>query len=316
MKPEITNKPTKTINHLTAGLVFLLAAGSFILSYSNLYETGLSLGLSPKLAWIWPLLVDFALIVFSLAVVRAGLHNERTWWPWLLVGVYTVATVAFNIYHAPANLAAQIVAIVAPVSLFLSFETLMGMLKSGVRRSGLSLSIGELSAKLNELEGLYRERQDNLEAELKRVEGERLAEIEANRLTLANQIGQLKSELGQLEEEVTEEIGQLESQQARLEEEVTAKAKTLDSYAQDIEAKKQELKGLTGGLTKTYLPANLTLEQKQDLANQMASDGLTNEQIKDALGVSLATVKNYKKANRLIDPADVPITTGGQNGKH
>jgi hypothetical protein len=298
MKPEITNKPTKTINHLTAGLVFLLAAGSFILSYSNLYETGLSLGLSPKLAWIWPLLVDFALIVFSLAVVRAGLHNERTWWPWLLVGVYTVATVAFNIYHAPANLAAQIVAIVAPVSLFLSFETLMGMLKSGVRRSGLSLSIGELSAKLNELEGLYRERQDNLEAELKRVEGERLAEIEANRLRL------------------TEEIGQLESQQARLEEEVTAKAKTLDSYAQDIEAKKQELKGLTGGLTKTYLPANLTLEQKQDLANQMASDGLTNEQIKDALGVSLATVKNYKKANRLIDPADVPITTGGQNGKH
>jgi hypothetical protein len=298
MKPEITSKPTKTINHLTAGLVFLLAAGSFILSYSNLYETGLSLGLSPKLAWIWPLLVDFALIVFSLAVVRAGLHNERTWWPWLLVGVYTVATVAFNIYHAPANLAAQIVAIVAPVSLFLSFETLMGMLKSGVRRSGLSLSIGELSAKLNELEGLYRERQDNLEAELKRVEGERLAEIEANRLRL------------------TEEIGQLESQQARLEEEVTAKAKTLDSYAQDIEAKKQELKGLTGGLTKTYLPANLTLEQKQDLANQMASDGLTNEQIKDALGVSLATVKNYKKANRLIDPADVPITTGGQNGKH
>jgi hypothetical protein len=298
MKPEITSKPTKTINHLTAGLVFLLAAGSFILSYSNLYETGLSLGLSPKLAWIWPLLVDFALIVFSLAVVRAGLHNERTWWPWLLVGVYTVATVAFNIYHAPANLAAQIVAIVAPVSLFLSFETLMGMLKSGVRRSGLVQSIAQITAELAKLEGLYRERQDNLEAELKRVEGERLAEIEANRLRL------------------TEEIGQLESQQARLEEEVTAKAKTLDSYAQDIEAKKQELKGLTGGLTKTYLPANLTLEQKQDLANQMASDGLTNEQIKDALGVSLATVKNYKKANRLIDPADVPITTGGQNGKH
>jgi hypothetical protein len=298
MKLELTNKPTQTINYSTAFLVFLLAAGSFILSYSNLYETGLSLGLSPRLAWIWPLLVDFALIVFSLAVVRASLENEGTWWPWLLVAVYTVGTIGFNIYHAPANLAAQIVAIVAPVSLFLSFETLMGMLKSGVRRSGLSLSIGELSAKLNELEGLYRERQDNLEAELRRLEGERMAEIEANRLTLANQIGQLESELGQLQEEVT------------------AKANTLTSYSQDIEAKKQELKGLTGGLTKTYLPANLTLEQKQDLANQMASDGLTNEQIKDALGVSLATVKNYKKANRLVDPADVPVTTGGSNGKH
>lgn len=296
MKPE---NATKSISYSSAVFVFLLAAGAFVLSYSNLYDTALSHGLPPRLAWIWPLLVDFALIVFSLAVVRASLHNERTWWPWLLVAIYTAGTIAFNVYHAPANLAAQVIAVVAPVSLFLSFETLMGMLKSGVKRAGLVQSIEQLAAKLSELEGLYRVKEDNLEAELKRLQHDRLAEIEANRLRL------------------TKEIGQLDSQLSQLQEEVTAKANTLESYSQDIEAKKQELKGLTGGLTKIYLPANLTLEQKQDLANQLANDGLTNEQVAAALGVSLATVKNYKKANRLMaGPADVAMTTGGQNGNH
>jgi predicted outer membrane protein len=295
MKPERT---TNIIRYLSLSLVFLLAVGAFVLSYATLWDTALSYGLSPKLAWIWPLLVDGAIIVFSLAVVRNGLLGEGTGWPWLLVIVATVGTIILNGLHSDGRPVAVVVAVVAPIALVLAFETSMKMLQSDVKRAGAVQSIGGLSVKLSELEGLYRERQDKLEAELKRLEGERLAEIEAERLALANQIGQLESELGQLEEEVR------------------AKANTLTSYTQDVEAKKQELKGLTGGLTKTYLPANLTLEQKQDLANQMAGDGLTNEQIKDALGVSLATVKNYKKANRLTDPADVPVTTGGQNGKH
>lgn len=303
------NKPTQTINYLTAGLVFALATGAFILSYSNLHDTALAYGLPPHLAWIWPLLVDFALVVFSLAVVRASQQGERTWWPWLLVGLYTVGTVSFNILHAPANLTAQVVAVVAPVSLFLSFETLMSMLKSGVRKKGVVQSIEAITAELSQLEGLYRDRVDKMESELSELNRNRLAEIEAEanqlsqqveakRLELANQVEQLEGELGQLQEQIG------------------LKAKTLDSYAQDIEAKKQELKGLSEGPTRFYLPANLTLEQKQEIANQMANDGLTNEQIRVALGVSLATVKNYKRANRLADPADVLVTTGGQNGKH
>jgi hypothetical protein len=289
----------KFISYATAFLVLLLGIGSFILSYNALQGVALENGLSQNLSYVWPLLVDFALIVFSLAVVQSNLNNEPAGWRWAMVGLYTVATVAFNVYHAPANLAAQIVAVVAPVSLFLSFETLMSMLKKSVSKKALVLSLAQITAKMKELEGLYRAKEDNLETELKRLERERLAEIEANRLRL------------------TDEIGQLESQLSQLQEEITAKANTLNSYTQDVEAKKQELKGLTGGLTKTYLPANLTLEQKQDLANQMANDGLTNEQVATALGVSLASVKNYKKANRLMaDPADIPVTTGGQNGNH
>lgn len=304
-----TNKPTAIINYCTAGLVFLLAAGAFVLSYANLWETALAYGLSHRLAWIWPLLVDFALVVFSLAVVRASLHNERTWWPWLMVTVYTIATVTFNILHAPVNLTAQVVAVVAPVSLFLSFETLMSMLKSGVRRNSLVQSIAQITAKLGELEGLYQGQKDNLESELDSLERERLAEIEAQ----ANQMSQ-QAEAKRVE--LANQIGQLESRLSQLQEEVEAKTNALKSYLQDIEAKKVELKGLTGGLTKTYLPANLTIEQKRELANRMAGDGLTGEQIATALGVSLATVKNYKSAAKIIRPEEVEGTVARNgNGK-
>lgn len=296
MKPE---KATNIIRYLSLGLIFLLAVGAFVLSYNALLEVAKSNGVPPELAWLWPLLVDGAIIVFSLAVVRNGLLGEKTGWPWALVITATVGTIVLNGLHSSGEPLAIAVAIVAPIALVLAFETSMAMLKSDVKRSGLVQSIEQLAAKLSELEGLYRVKEDNLEAELKRLEHDQMAEIEANRLRL------------------TDEIGQLESQLSQLQEEVTAKANTLESYSQDIEAKKQELKGLTGGLTKIYLPANLTLEQKQDLANQLANDGLTNEQVAAALGVSLATVKNYKKANRLMaDPADVAMTTGGQNGNH
>ncbi len=292
-----TSKPTQTINYLTAALVFALATGAFVLSYSNLYDTALAYGLPPRLAWIWPLLVDFALVVFSLAVVRASLQSERTWWPWCLVGVYTIATIAFNILHAggdaygppasAANLTAQVVAVVAPVSLFLSFETLMSMLKSGVRKNGVVQSIEEITAKLAELEGLYRDRVDNLESDLSGLEGQRLEEI-----------GQLTNQIGQLKEEIT------------------AKAKALDSYRQDIEARREELKSLESSQAKVYLPANLSIEQRRELVNRMSQEGMTIEAIALTLGCSVGTVKNDKQANKIVSVVDVPATTGGTNGKH
>jgi hypothetical protein len=292
-----TNKPTAIINFLTAALVFLLAAGAFVLSYNNLWETALTYGLPSRLAWIWPLLVDFALIVFSLAVVRASLHNEWTWWPWTLVAVYTVSTVAFNILHAPANLTAQIVAVVAPLSLFLSFETLMSMLKSGVRKAGVVQSIAEKAAELAELEGLYQGRQDKLESELSNLER---AKLEA---------------IGQKEKELTSQIGQLETKEARLTEEIEAKAKALETYGQDIEAKREELKSLEGGQVKIYVPANLSIEQRRELVNRMANEGMTNEAISLALGCSVGTIKNDKQANRQIaDPVNIPLLEGGKNG--
>lgn len=182
------------ISHLSAALVGLLALGAFTLSYAALYETAAEHSLIPaKLLWIWPLLIDFALIVFSLAVLRANLLAERAAWPWLLVGLFTLATIAFNLIHAPADPIARLVAIVAPVALFLSFETLMSMLKSEIRRRQFIASAAEL-----------RRQQVALAADLDAARITAAAEQSAlaeQTLTAAAKLEALKAELAELRKE-------------------------------------------------------------------------------------------------------------------
>jgi hypothetical protein len=142
---------TKNISRFTSFLVGLLALGALSLSYNALQSVAASNGLDGWQSYIWPLLLDFALIVFSIAVVRNSLHGERVRWPWFLVGVYTVATISFNLIHAPDNLTARVVAVVAPISLFLSFETLMAMLKSDVQRGVAAATLAQLTGQADQV---------------------------------------------------------------------------------------------------------------------------------------------------------------------
>ncbi len=140
---------TKTLSITTAGLVALISAGSFTLSYNALRLFALANGIPGNLAYIWPLLVDCSLIVFSLSVVNAHLHAQSAAKQWVLVALYTLATIAFNCLHAPDNLTARIVAAIAPVSLFFSFELLMGQLKASVIRSKLTANVTELTRQVS-----------------------------------------------------------------------------------------------------------------------------------------------------------------------
>jgi DNA-binding NarL/FixJ family response regulator len=144
-------KVNRFISITTAILVFLVALGSFALSYNALKDMALGNGITGWLSYIWPLLIDASLIVFSLAVVNAHLQGETVWKQWSLVGVYTLATIGFNVAHAPNNLQAQIVAAIAPVSLFFSFELLMSQLRDTVKRQRVIQSITQLSREVSQL---------------------------------------------------------------------------------------------------------------------------------------------------------------------
>ena len=126
---------TKLIAWLTSILFSLVAIGSFALSYNALRAIAIANGIPDNwLGDIWPLLVDVSLVVFSLAVVTAHLYSESTRKQWMLVTIYTIATVMFNMLHAPDNLLARVIAAIPPVSLFFSFELLMEQLKNSVSR--------------------------------------------------------------------------------------------------------------------------------------------------------------------------------------
>lgn len=126
-------------------LVLLLAAGAFALSYAGLKDLASTNGVNPSLVWVWPLVLDGAIIVFSVCAFRAGLCGESIAYPMFLVVLSTLASIAFNVLHAPvpegahiwseAALIPRIMASIPPLALFLSFEVMIRQLQSQVRQS-------------------------------------------------------------------------------------------------------------------------------------------------------------------------------------
>lgn len=265
----------------TAGLILFIATGSFVLSYFSLYQTAIQYGLPPHLGWIWPLLIDFALIVFSLAVVRASLYGERTLWPWLMVALYTIATVTFNILHASDSLTARVVAVVAPVSLFLSFETLMAMLKAEAKRRGVRSTLQEMDQEAHRLKvqlelakGQLEEVTAQLESttgELSRVTGD-LDQVNQEMSDRLDQVAQLEAQAGELMDQVMS----LEAQKAR------AAAVSQPAYRPEPPVSQVSSNG-------SHLDSSLT--ERQERLLELLGQNLTQGQMADELGVSLSTIK-------------------------
>ncbi len=139
-------KMTKAISYITAALVLFLAVGAFVLSYDALKALALNNGVTSGLTWLWPLLVDGAIIIFSLAVLRGSLLGERVRYPWALVILFVALSIGFNIVHAQNTLLARVIAAVPPVALALSFELFTGQLKAKVTRRGVVTTLSELEA--------------------------------------------------------------------------------------------------------------------------------------------------------------------------
>lgn len=172
----------KAISILTAILVLFLAGAAFVLSYDALHALALDNQVKPGLAWLWPLTLDAVMIAASLAVLRASLNNEAKVYPWFLVGAFTVASIAFNVVHAPDVLLARAIFALPPAVVFLAFELLMGQTAAMVRRQGMVKSLADLAA----------------EAEVKRQE---LASISADAEKLGAKRDSLKVEVAELRRE-------------------------------------------------------------------------------------------------------------------
>jgi len=127
--------PVSIIGTSTACLVALLAIGAFALSYEALRDLAVRTGALPEsTAWIFPLLVDGSIIVFSISALRAsviGAHKDRRWFLGLVVLV-TLASVVLNVCHARGGILPGIIAALPPLFLFAAFESLMRQLQQSV----------------------------------------------------------------------------------------------------------------------------------------------------------------------------------------
>jgi hypothetical protein len=109
----------------SAAGVLVLAAAAFTLSYDALHQLALDSRVRPTLAWLWPVVIDGTIVVALLTVLAAKRAPARAGYPWALAGLFSAASVAFNIAHAPDRPVAQLVFAMAPVALVLTTHLLM-----------------------------------------------------------------------------------------------------------------------------------------------------------------------------------------------
>jgi Protein of unknown function (DUF2637) len=109
----------------SAAGVIVLAAAAFTLSYDALHQLALDSWVRPALAWLWPVVIDGTIVVALLTVLAANRAARRAGYPWALAGLFSAASVAFNIAHAPDRPVAQLVFAMAPIALVLTTHLLM-----------------------------------------------------------------------------------------------------------------------------------------------------------------------------------------------
>ncbi|MBN1220297.1 MAG: DUF2637 domain-containing protein [Anaerolineae bacterium] len=199
----------KLISSLAALLVGLLAIGAFTISYTSLRHLANVYGIDPQLTWLWPLLLDFAMIVFSLAVLRANLRDESALYPWLLTGIYAgLATIA-NVLDVtglgiPQVAIAAAVKALAPVSLVLAFELLMGMIRAELRRSNVINSIKDLTAEAEHDRQAMKMQQQEQQREIERLIAEQ-ERLQTGLTDLQNKKAELETEITGLRKQKREE---------------------------------------------------------------------------------------------------------------
>ena len=183
----------RIISGVTGLLVLFVAGAAFWLSFDALRHLVESVGISESMSWLYPAIIDGAIVVFSLSILRANFNREKARYPWILVGTFTFLSVILNIIHAQQDLLARFLAAIPPIALFLSFELLMGQIRGIIERVDLFISLTAMQAEIDnkqiELEKLDTEGEKKTEKLSKQI-----SQLEENRTQLKHEIKTLKVE--------------------------------------------------------------------------------------------------------------------------
>ncbi|MCZ7673868.1 MAG: DUF2637 domain-containing protein [Chloroflexi bacterium] len=187
------SKANKLISISTGVLVAFLAGGAFWLSFDALKDLAAGNGIASGMAWLYPAIIDGAIIVFSLSVLQASLNRDKTLYPWALVAIFTVLSVVLNIVHAPQDFLPRILAAIPPVALFLSFELLMNQVKGTVRRAAAFQSLHDLAVKIRQKQTELDELVQSRTADLDKLNAT-IERMTAQKETLQAELRDLRSE--------------------------------------------------------------------------------------------------------------------------
>lgn len=145
--------PENVISLFSGVLVIAIGSLAFTLSFNAIRELAESYGTPKHLSWIVPVIVDTAVIAFSVSVLRASLMGETgaKWVGRFLIVFYTGLSVAFNVGHSTGELWAIVIAVIVPITVLTGFETFVHQIESWVNRTGVIRTIADLQQQVTEL---------------------------------------------------------------------------------------------------------------------------------------------------------------------
>jgi predicted transcriptional regulator len=197
-------KLNQTISTITGILVALLAAAAFWLSFDALRHLAAQNGIEVSMAWLYPAIIDGAIIIFSLSVLQTSLNKEKAAYPWGLVALFTILSIILNITHAQPTFLPRVLAAIPPMALFLSFELLMNQVKGIVQRTAVWQSLAELGEMMRqkrvELDELIRQKTAELE-ELVKGKTAEVEKLSEQIVRLENKKNELAAEIATLQRE-------------------------------------------------------------------------------------------------------------------
>lgn len=117
----------KYIFWITAILTILLTIFAFILSFNAL--TDLARQHKVSIPPLFPFVVEFGVIVFSLNALYRSLNNESAKWQWALIISSFLLAGTFNVIHAESDLVSKIMAAMPSIFVLFSFESLLNLIR-------------------------------------------------------------------------------------------------------------------------------------------------------------------------------------------
>lgn len=144
----IHNNPTalKAIAWLTGLLTLVLAVFAFVLSFNALTDLATQHGVS--IPPLFPFVVEFAVVIFSLHALFRSMTGQNAKWQWTLIILSSFLAGAFNIAHAQADILSRAMAAMPSLFLLLSFESFLSLVRFFVTRQGTIVTLADLNAQI------------------------------------------------------------------------------------------------------------------------------------------------------------------------
>lgn len=137
-RPARINPDTLPVLIVAATLTTGLAGTSFALTFAALLDVAVWANVPARLAWAVPVMLDAAIVVYTLAVLVHRARRERAATAWLSLAGFTTVSVVANAAHAGAvppawqAMIGTLVAGLAPVAVLLATHTLARLIVAPV----------------------------------------------------------------------------------------------------------------------------------------------------------------------------------------